>query len=111
MFVSPWVEETPDSRPSKQHCIGRRVTEAETGRGFIAASATRRTKADLTPRPPPGFMIEPRAAAMLADQPAVSARRITSALPIAGRRYVMVPSGCTRAGRGKEIKIKIKIKR
>ena len=77
--MSPWVEETPDSRPSKQRCIGRRVTEAETGRGFIAASATCRTKADVTTRPPPGVLIEPRAAAMLADQPAVSARRITSA--------------------------------
>ncbi len=39
-MATPWVEETPDSRPSKQRCIGRRVTEAETGRGFIAASAT-----------------------------------------------------------------------
>ena len=79
MFVSPWVEETPDSRPSKQRWFGRRVTEAETGRGFIVASTTCRTKADVTPRPPPGVLIEPRAAAMLADQPAVSARRITSA--------------------------------
>ena len=66
VFVSPWVEETPNSRPSKQRWFGRRVTEAETGRGFIAASATCRTKADVTPRPPPGVLIEPRAAAMLA---------------------------------------------
>jgi len=79
VFVSPWVEETPDSRPSKQRWFGRRVTEAETGRGFIAASATCRTKADVTARPPPRVLIEPRAAAMLVDQPAVSARRITSA--------------------------------
>ena len=66
VFVSPWVEETPDSRPSKQRWFGRRVTEAETGRGFMAASAACRTKADVTPRPPPGVLIEPRAAAMLA---------------------------------------------
>ena len=93
VFVSPWVEETPDSRPSKQRWFGRRVTEAETGRGFIAASATCRTKADVTPRPPPGVLIEPRAAAMLADQPAVSARRIPLQRSIAVQRYAMVPSG------------------
>ena len=66
VFVSPWVEETPDSRPSKQRWFGRRVTEAETGRGFIAASATCRTKADVTTRPPPGVLIEPRATQTLA---------------------------------------------
>ena len=109
VFVSPWVEETPDSRPSKQRWFGRRVTEAETGRGFIAASATCRTKADVTPRPPPGVLIEPRAAAMLADQPAVSARRIPLQRSIAVQRYMMVPSGLTRAGWGKEIKIKTTI--
>ena len=110
MFVSPWVEETPDSRPSKQRWFGRRVTEAETGRGFIAASATCRTKADVTPRPPPGVLIEPRAAAMLADQPAVSARRITSATfnSRSTLRDGAEWSGCTSAGKGKEIKIKIK---
>ena len=113
VFVSPWVEETPDSRPSKQRWFGRRVTEAETGRGFIAASATCRTKADVTPRPPPGVLIEPRAAAMLADQPAVSARRITSATfnSRSTLRDGAEWSGFTSAGRRKEIKIKVKIKR
>ena len=112
MFVSPWVEETPESRPSKQRWFGRRVTEAETGRGFIAASATCRTKADVTARPPPRVLIEPRAAAMLADQPAVSARRITSATfnSRSTLRDGAELSGCASAARGKEIKIKIKIK-
>ena len=95
VFVSPWVEETPDSRPSKQRWFGRRVTEAETGRGFIAASATCRTKADVTPRPPPGVLIEPRAAAMIADQPAVSARRIPLQRSIAVQRFVTAPRGWT----------------
>ena len=45
---------------------------------------------------------------MLADQPAVSARRIPLQRSIAVQRYMMVPSGLTRAGWGKEIKIKIK---
>ena len=51
-FVPPWVEETRDCRPSHQRCFGRRVTEAETFRGFLAASVTRRTKTDIIPRPP-----------------------------------------------------------
>ncbi len=46
-FVPPWVEETRDSRPSNQRCFGRRVTEAETCRCFLAASVTRRTKTDI----------------------------------------------------------------
>ena len=50
---------------------------------------------------------------MIADQPAVSARRITSAT--FNRRSTLRDgaewSGFTRAGRGKEIKIKIKSKR
>ena len=80
MFVPPWVYESLDSRPRKQRSIGGRVGEAETGRGFVAASATRRLKAEVTPRPRLTLVIEPRAAAMLADQPAVGARRIACAL-------------------------------
>ena len=72
VFVSPWVEE----RPSNQRWFGRRVTEAETGRGFMAASATCRTKADVTPRPP-GVLIEPRPAAMLARLTALPRRGFT----------------------------------
>ena len=78
--MTPWGEEIPETRPSKKSWCGRRATEAETGSGLMAASATCRTQADVTPRPPPCVLIEPRAAALLADQPAVSARRITSAL-------------------------------
>jgi len=36
--------------------------------------------ADVSPRPPVSLVIEPRAAAMFADQPAVGARRIAFAL-------------------------------
>ena len=50
-FVSPWVEEARDPRPRTPRFFRRRVVEAETCRGFFAASADRRPMAMVSPRP------------------------------------------------------------
>ena len=49
--MSPWVVETRDPRPRTRRFVRRRVVEAETCRGFFAASANFRAKATVTPRP------------------------------------------------------------
>jgi len=58
-FVSPWVEETRDPRPRIQGFFLRRVVEAETCRGFFAASADRRPMATVSPRPRPSLPANP----------------------------------------------------